>query len=68
MKKIKTINLLFFALNLVAAGISSSAWANSGEYKIDTRLKTFQANNAVSVDQFDAEFMNYSPKNGQLFG
>lgn len=67
MKRIKTTNLLFFALNLVSAAISSSAWADSGDYKIDTRLKTFQANNAVSVDQFDAEFMNYSPKNGQLF-
>lgn len=67
MKKTKTTNLLFFALNLVAAGISSSAWANSGDYKIDTHLKTFQANNAVSVDQFDGEFMNYAPSNGQLF-
>jgi hypothetical protein len=67
MKITKPTHLLFFALNLVVAGISSSAWANSGDYKIETQLKTFQANNAVSVDQFDAEFMNYSPSNNQLF-
>lgn len=36
-------------------------------YQLEAGAKTYQANNAVSIDQFDADFAGYDPKHSQLF-
>lgn len=51
------------------ATISTSALAQPAEqnYTIEFGGQTYQANNAVSIDQFDADFMGYSPRHSQLY-
>ncbi|HEX4918891.1 MAG TPA: hypothetical protein VFV43_13395 [Limnobacter sp.] len=40
----------------------------SHKYHIEFGGQTFQANNAVSIDQFDDRFVGYQPSQGQLYG
>lgn len=52
---------------LLTINFTASTQAAEKSYTIELGVQTFQANNAVSVDQFDADFAGYSPKRSQLY-
>jgi len=56
-----------WTLGLVFALFSPALQAANSSYKIEFGAQTYQANNAVSIDQFDADFIGYSPRHSQLY-
>lgn len=59
---------LSFALAFSLFTFAPPTWASEGgNYKIEFGGQTYQANNAVSIDQFDADFIGYSPRHSQLY-
>lgn len=49
--------------------IPAAAFADDSKpYKIELGGQTYQANNVTSIDQFDDQFIGYSPRHSQLFG
>lgn len=64
MKTIKTSVVI-----LVVACSANGAQADvQGNYVIELGGQTYQANNAVSIDQFDSNFAGYNPKHSQVYG
>ncbi|MEW6206339.1 MAG: DUF5723 family protein [Pseudomonadota bacterium] len=51
----------------VVACFASTAHAAENNYTIELGAQTYQANNAVSADQFDADFAGYNPQHSQLY-
>jgi hypothetical protein len=56
-----------FVIASVWACVAATAHAAENNYTIELGAQTYQANNAVSVDQFDADFTGYSPQHSQLY-
>jgi len=57
------------AVILAAACSATCAQADvQGNYAIELGGQTYQANNAVSIDQFDSNFAGYSPNHSQIYG
>lgn len=56
-----------FVFASVLAGFVTTTHAAGNDYTIELGAQTYQANNAVSVDQFDADFTGYSPQHSQLY-
>lgn len=54
-------------LALAVALCAPALHAADGAYQIEFGAQTYQANNAVSIDQFDANFTGYSPRHSQLY-
>lgn len=52
---------------LVVALFAPALHAADHSYSIEFGAQTYQANNVVSIDQFDADFIGYSPRHSQLY-
>lgn len=58
----------FFFIACFLGSATSNAQENVPRYSIEFGAQSFQANNAVSIDQFDADFAGYNPKHSQIYG
>lgn len=58
----------FFFIVFFLGSFASNAQGNEPHYSIEFGAQTFQANNAVSIDQFDADFAGYNPRHSQIYG
>ena len=64
MKTIKTTAVIF-----ATACSATCAQADvQGNYAIELGGQTYQANNAVTIDQFDSNFAGYNPRHSQIYG
>jgi len=58
----------FFFIACFLGSATSNAQENVPRYSIEFGAQSFQANNAVSIDQFDADFAGYNPRHSQIYG
>jgi hypothetical protein len=54
-------------IGFVTGCLAAPAHAAENNHSIEFGAQTYQANNAVSVDQFDADLTGYSPQHSQLY-
>jgi len=54
-------------IGFVTGCLAAPAHAAENNHSIEFGAQTYQANNAVSVDQFDADLTGYSPRHSQLY-